>query len=460
MSKRLVPLYAAALALFFNFIVPPFQNPDEIQHFSAVLVCALGSSRGPEIEERVIEQMDRYGWWRSVGMGRPANLPKRFADIPFLNLPGAGIMAGQPNLYYAAAARLMRFVPTEDTITLYYICRLFSAALFCGSLVLLAAAFFRTSGGFLLTAGWGIFFILFLPQFSVLSVSVNPETAAIFWGALFFYAVTGWISGGAGWPALAIVPVASLAGFLTDRSSFYLVPLALLLPLFSIRRGRPARSLTAAGLYLILTLAILSWAAWLFPGQIFSGLSTVKDYLLGTPAVPQGIASQAGGSWPNLLRFVDSIWLKFGWMAYSAGAVFYYVWRAAVALAILGMLLFAGRRLLRRSAGQSESSLTPRAGRLVALSVTAIAIQLAAILRTSFALHVPPQGRYLFPAIFPLAFLFVLGLESLGDVFGPRKGRILVSAFLIFEAAFFVVAVWGYVAPVFHLTLRAPHPGI
>ncbi len=147
-------------------------------------------------------------------MGRPAELPRRFAGIPFLDLPGSAVTAGQPALYHAAAGALLRLVPSDDLLTLYYVCRLLSAALFCGTLLLLATAFARVSQGPLETAGLGFFFVLFLPQFSVLSISVNPEAAAIFCGAAFFWAAASWLQGRAGRLAPLAMPVAAaLAGF-------------------------------------------------------------------------------------------------------------------------------------------------------------------------------------------------------------------------------------------------------
>jgi hypothetical protein len=460
MSKKLVLFYAAALCLLLNFIIPPFQNPDEPQHFRDILAFDLGETRGQEIEERLIELMDRYDWWKRAGMGRPAELPRRFADIPFLDLAGSVVAAGQPVLYHAAAGRLLRLVPSGDILTLYYVCRLFSAVLFCGSLLLLAAAFSRVGRSVNGTAGLGFFFILFLPQFSVLSVSVNPEAAATFWGALFFYAAAAWLSGTASRPVLALLPVAALAGFLTDRSSFYLVPAALLLPFFSGKRERPARSPARIGLFMILALIAVSWAAWFFPGTVFSGLSSVQNFLFRAPIVPAEAVARAGAAGPDLIRFMDSVWLKFGWMAFPAGGAVYYAWRAAAVLAIVGLFVLAARRLVRRTAASPGNTPPAWSGRLIAFSAAAIALQLAAILRTSLALQVPPQGRYLFPVVFPLALLFVLGLESLGDLFGRRTGRAVIAAWLVFEAVFFVFALWGLIAPAFHLTLRAPHPGI
>jgi len=235
--------------------------------------------------------------------------------------------------------------------------------------------------------------------------------------------------------------------------------MALLVPVFH-QKKRPARSLAVLGLFLVLGLVAASWAAWLFPGTVYNGLAAAYNFVFRAPLVPVEAAAAAGLSAADLLRFLDSVWLKFGWMAFPAGGPAHYLWRAAVLLASLGLSIAAVRRLGRQKETPTATSSPAWAGRLVALSATALALQLGAILRTALALGVPPQGRYLFPVIFPLALLFVLGLENLGAVFGPRAGRFLVAAFLVFEIVFFVFALWGLVAPAFHLTAAAPHPGI
>jgi hypothetical protein len=327
----------------------------------------------------------------------------------------------------------------------------------------LAAAFSRVARSFNETAGLGFFFILFLPQFSVLAVSVNPEAGATFWGALFFYSAVVWLQGGGGRASFLAMPAVALAGFLTDRSSFYLIPTALLLPALSVKKERPARLLALLGLGLVLGLAVASWAAWLFPEAVYSGLRAAHNLILRAPLVPAEAAAGsglAGAAGPDLLRFLDSLWLKFGWMAFPEGGAVYYAWRAAAVLAAAGLLVMAAAGLVRRTAARSGNAPPAGSGRLIAFSAAALALQLAAILRTSLALGVPPQGRYLFPVIFPFALLFVLGLESLGDLFGRRTGKAVVAAWLVFEAVFLVFALWGLIAPAFHLTLRAPHPGI
>ena len=74
-------LFYVVVCLFLNFVIPPFQNPDEPQHFTIAMVYAFGEEWRDEVEAGVIQLMDKYNWWRHVGMGRPARLPNRLTQI-------------------------------------------------------------------------------------------------------------------------------------------------------------------------------------------------------------------------------------------------------------------------------------------------------------------------------------------------------------------------------------------
>jgi hypothetical protein len=62
--------------------------------------------------------------------------------------------------------------------------------------------------------------------------------------------------------------------------------------------------------------------------------------------------------------------------------------------------------------------------------------------------------------ILPLAFLFILGLKSLFDLFHKKGGAIAVWSFVAFEFLFLSFVIWRYILPVYHLTVQSPHPGI
>jgi len=83
MSKGGV-IFAGAAVVLLNLAVPPFQSPDEPHHFAAVMIMARGEGEREEVEAGTIALMDRYEWWKYIGLGRPVELPERIADIPFM----------------------------------------------------------------------------------------------------------------------------------------------------------------------------------------------------------------------------------------------------------------------------------------------------------------------------------------------------------------------------------------
>ena len=82
-SSRLSPLLLISvilLGLSFVFLVPPFQNPDEVKHLGGCLFWALPEQKSPEMiafwEARVVEDMKESRWFRFVGIGHTFHDPK------------------------------------------------------------------------------------------------------------------------------------------------------------------------------------------------------------------------------------------------------------------------------------------------------------------------------------------------------------------------------------------------
>jgi hypothetical protein len=459
-NKAVILLFAASVSLLLNFLVPPYQNPDEPQHFGAVLLYTLGNDREAYIEEQIIIDMDRHNWWRYVGMGRPVELPKRFRDIPFLNFSDFAGATGNLVLYHFTLGKLLGLLPTADIRILYYCGRMFSALLFWGSILLFASAFQVISEKLDSSLGWGIFFILFLPQLNIISISVNPEIAAVFLGALFFYALIRLLAGNRMICPLLLLFVSAGFGFFTDRSSLYLAPLAVLLPAWLIKRERPAKSLATFAVYLILGLTAVSWAAWYYPAPFFRALSTVRNHLLQNITRVGTFLARADFNKKFFPMLIDSFWLRFGWMAFRAEMFIYYVWRAAAAGAILGLGVFAAKSALSKLKTSPGSGRGSWLGKLVGISALAVGIQLTAIWLMAHSTNVFSQGRYFFPVIFPVSLLFLVGFKSLFDLVHREAGTIALKIFFLLELFFFAAAIWNSLAPAFHLAIRSPHPGI
>ena len=186
-------LFIIGMGILLNFIVPPFQNPDEPNHFGAVMIYARGEEQKPAVEKEIIRFMDQNNWWKYLGMGRPAVLPASLSDIPFLmgNNPAKDFRVRLNNivLYHFLLGKGIGLLGLWDVIPAYYFCRLVSFLFCAGAIFLSVLAFQKLSERHSRLFLWGIFFILFLPQFLLGMVAVNADAMAVFLGALFFYAV-------------------------------------------------------------------------------------------------------------------------------------------------------------------------------------------------------------------------------------------------------------------------------
>jgi len=161
-----------------------------------------------------------------------------------------------------------------------------------------------------------------------------------------------------------------------------------------------------------------------------------------------------------ILNLTDSFFLKFGWMAYSADKLFYWVWRISLSLSFLGVIIFFGKYIyfgIRRFCRTSYNSSILRITLFTLIAVFTQIINVRIYQGTKFIL---PQGRYLFPLILPIALIFILGLKNLFDLFHKKGGQVAVMLFVLFEFFFFNYVVWNYLIPVFHLTVKSPHPGL
>lgn len=122
----------------------------------------------------------------------------------------------------------------------------------------------------------------------------------------------------------------------------------------------------------------------------------------------EGLPSLLG----RMLRFTfDSFWGVFGWMGVFfdrlAGLPIYPALALVSLAALLGFGLYLRRR--RRVAAPGDGSLAP-----LALLALAFGLTLAGYLAYNLG-FVQHQGRYLFPALLPIAFGFSAGLAELGE---------------------------------------------
>jgi 4-amino-4-deoxy-L-arabinose transferase-like glycosyltransferase len=184
-------------------------------------------------------------------------------------------------------------------------------------------------------------------------------------------------------------------GLLTKLALAIFVPLAIVVVLL-----RPPRLRAIAVLLGTMLLVLTPWLVhqvttygWTDPLAITRHAQVVADQ-------PRPSALSAAYLQDFLTITFHSFWAQFGWMAIPASNTLYWIWASVLIAAVVGLL-------------RDPKRLTQPAWLLLLATAAAAAAALVAY-NLSFTQF---QGRYLFPALVPIATLVVLGWASLA----PRR---------------------------------------
>ena len=372
-----------ALALAYARATPAWQAPDEPAHYNYVAYLA-------EHAQLPVLQPGDY----------PAGKVPIGPEVRLTDISDFRYEAHQPPLFYALAAVLFKLHPT--VFALRALSALFGAALLpvafaCARLTLLARPWLWL--GIAAFAG-------FIPMHLFVAGSIENDSLADLVLSLLVLAylalATGWQNR---WRWAAVGLLLGLA--LLTKVTIY--PAAVLLFSLSLweRAGERAR---AAGTALAVAAAVAGWSF------IRNGLTYGWSDLLvqGRQAAVAGSQVQTGTfGIAELWRFVatsfHSFWGQFGWMSVPLSEREYQALIGLTALAFLGWMVFLARR------GSLTLPSPAAAGEGLFLTwLGVLAGDLAYNLK-----FVQPQGRYLLPALVPIAFFYVCGFAALF----PRRAR-------------------------------------
>lgn len=466
--------------LLINFAVPPFQNPDEPQHFAAIMRFARGQDKSEETNKDIIRFMDRGEWWRFIGIGHPTLLPDKLEKVPFLmgyyNVTDYTILLNEVLLYHFLIGKSLGILAENNIGLAYYLARFITILIFAGALFLLYSLFSSLESNLGLTNGSTLFgsgflFILFMPQFIVAACAVNPDSLSIFIGAIFFYMAFSLLIRGQKASYMIGLFLAAICGVVLDRSNFLLIPLSFLAVLLSTMKKNWRKTLTVIFIFVASCTALYLALHFLLPAQVEKAFLYAKSNLAQSSFGSIFSLEQMNRTF--LRGLMDSFLLKFGWSAYESIPIAYLIWKISIAISGIGILFWLARVVLTERKGRGLESVpkdalsvgtfaSARLPRMVIFSMMAVFLQVLAIRLVVTPDNLYMQGRYFFPLIAPIAFLFVLGVKSFFDPFSKKAelGVLAVKAFLILEFFFLNYALWHDIIPVFHMTLKSAHPGI
>lgn len=427
------------LTLFvYLILIPPFQNPDEVQHFGEILSRLYPETEYPVVEKELLHLMWQHQWFVFVGMGQPDRPPDNFKSVKFLQgyELGAFEKKNATTFYHGIYAFLLRPFKNARMLFLFYICRMFSLLFTFASLLIIFNCL-KTRYPKDLLALFGFF--LMIPQFLIVGVSVNYEIFSIFFGTLFFVSL---IKIRHQYPLKWVVALTiGLLGSLVSKNSggIFIVFLVLSLIVIKFDLKKILYSLGAlGGIFLI-----FAWINYLFPGKIlvlykyvFSGITQCSETFL------------TGGDFFSFTGFMGvmarSFYAKLGWMAYEIGWIWYGLFFTLVVLSIPGYLL------LYRKKGEIRFFIY--AGMVFFIQVLAIWVYYG--LRGILA-----QGRYLFPFMVLFIYLVVSGLNKL-DIRFFKDRMVLLKGLALLNIGANLYIILFKIIPIFYLAYQSPRGGV
>ncbi|HEY77212.1 MAG TPA: DUF2142 domain-containing protein [Thermoflexia bacterium] len=408
------------LAVLYAVYTPPWQVPDEPAHYNYIRTVAE-TGHLPVMEPG---DYDQAYLERIVAAGFPPSLP--IEPLTYED--------HQPPLYYLLAAPIYLLF---DGALLPL--RLFSVLLGAGVLVTawgVVRSLCPDRSGVALTV---VGLIGFLPQHLAMMAGVNNDPLAELMVGASLWTAVRYVQGRddgrrylLGWGVLLGLTV------LTKTTAYVALPVSLLaVGVRAWDEGERWRGLARRVGWLALP-AALTAAPWLAHNAALYGwtdplaLARHNEVVVGQPRTAEWIAQYGWTGWA--VRFLrttfQSFWGQFGWMGVPFQPAVY------GALALFSGLLaggFLGWLLDRRRPALSEGQ---RKGAWVLLTSALLTTALYLFYNRTFVQH---QGRYLFPALIPLALAGALGLDWL------LSGRAALWAAGACGAVGLALGTWGVV---------------
>jgi len=410
-------LFVLTLGLVYVLLIPPWQSPDEIHHFGyGGLLSKEKEARAEYIknlEKEIIESMANFYAWRYLNLERPYPLPQRLHNLSYFHVITG--LSGRAPLYYLVSAFIIKNLKIKGIINQFYVNRVFSFILF------LLSVYFTYLSSRIIFAGNNLYnlavvsFMGLLPQFLIISTSVNSVNLLVFFETLFIYLLLLSLHEGKKLLIALVGPLIIALGFFTHRAALFMIPpFLVLLGIFFIQSLKNRKEFLKTILILlmlgILFISLYFGAQFFFPDAFEKVVRTggIKARVADLNNFFAYFSSASSKSLGNFVEgFFKSFWFFAGWMSFRYPLGIYSVLKFISVLSFFGIFLYLYRSLFKKNYKPSIDF-----NSFLILAAMGISIVMGTIVRC-FPIYPVAQGRYLFPAIGAIAILFVLGLKEI-----------------------------------------------
>lgn len=447
-------LLSLVRGVLYSAVIPPWQGPDEPKQYEYIRLLyekrRLVSQEDTSLplQRAIIASMREYDFW-SFGYSQvPAAAADSFRSMWW----PADTELDRPPLYGILGAAFYSLVAHQPIVIQLYILRLVSTLF---GLLTICVAFLTVRELFpddkLLSAG-GLAFIVFLPMFTHINSSIlNDSLASLVASAVIYLLLASLKRGFSNWRILGLV-LLLLISLVTKRTTLFTVPLALLAMVIALGSKGRRFNWKAVAVTIGILLALGSLSAWLWlskPEQMrwildnYYADSSFSGYISALLSTDYFSPEFRTALWLSLQSVFRKFWGGFGWLAVYPSPVWYQIIGLVHLTALVGLIIY-GVRIMQGARGLASWQ---KQGLLVLLA--GLGGNLALLMGKGAIVDYwsRAQGRYLFPAIIPIAVLFTLGLREVIPVRYHRAWLVAYSAgFILYDS----IVLMGYIIPYFY----------
>jgi hypothetical protein len=443
----LLLVMALVRGLLYAAIVPPWQAPDETGHFEyAWLLVQRGhiptvDDLSPAFEQKQLASLYEWHYDEFIGFFRlPAGMPARLQDLPqSIFASGARtVFRGRFSLAYLWQALFLLPVYHQDLVLQLYVVRFSSVLLGVGTVWLAWKTFRELLPCSASLAAAMTALVVFLPQHTFISSAVGDGPLAELAAGLVFYAWARLFRHGIGVGEILGILLGTVVGLWSKPTTLFLLPFNVMALAMGLYHRRQQSWDWRHVAYLLGIFVVLFGIGWLaVRGPVWRPVEwLLKRFWTG--AQPNPVDRQGMSLGKALVWTYQSFWARFGWwnLPVSPG---WYVAIYAASLAALAGWTVPGRKTHPWWA----------VGLMVIAWLLAVLVMAAYFVYQLFipGAVISPQGRYLFAAIVPFAFLFVGGWARLFPLrVRPFVGTAVVVGMVWFDA----VCLLYYIVPFYY----------
>lgn len=458
-SKNIAILIFALLfvkGFIFIFLIPLWQGPDEPTHIEYVM--RLSQHQHNNLFDINVESDKRIR--ERILISMKSNDFERF---------GARVMAGDispilgsayPPVYYFINSFLIKIFNIHSFEDQIYFMRLLSMICGVGNVLLIYLIANRVvSDADRLFPIAAASFAGFLPQYSYMTATVNPENLSnlIITAAIFVCFLT--FDNGLRWHYVLSLIILLLMGYLTKKTIFIILPLVF--PIFFIHsmkrfidyKNQLHRHIKII-IFAILILAVSFIIIKLLPnGFLYKAYWQGADILRSFNNVLMLALNHPILYIKETAILFVSFWLTFGYMVYKMSIGWYILLFVITCLSIFGF----SRVVICVIRDKKWHNCAKTKGTVMFVSL--IIVNFTAIFFDEFKNYssqdiaqtykpLYAQGRYLFPSLSAISCLFVLGIKNISPDPYKTTSINLVTIFMMFLNA---VSIFKYLIPIYYL---------